>query len=608
MVKLLSHRDIPDENRAIDLLYPEEVIAIVDDAPEIALILSNLIDKLGLPAQRVTHAGDFYLLLKNHKVALVLLDIELPGESGINILKKIVPKYPDLGIIMVTGSTDLNIALECLRNGADDYLTKPVNPGLFDYTVIQTLKKRKLAIENRLFQEELLLTNSRTNFLHQLNLKMNNAYLGTVELKAVLHAVLVGITSQEGLQFNRAFLLLLDDTFLRGKLAIGPARREDANNLWKEINSKNIRLQNIIQDIIDGKLKPDTAINNIIRQVKIPLTNNNHVLIQASSRRESIHVVNGHSEEIEIPDDLIALLENDTFIITPLYSPGNALGLIIADNFVTNKPITREDMNSLEILGSQASLAIEQSRLYQEMQLKLDELELTTKELEKSKDLLLEAERLSTLGHMSAQLVHAIRNPVTALGGTARLLKKRINNPEAAKFAEIIVNEAARVEASLEDLFHYVEEGTLDLSEYNLKKLIRKSLTVFYTSMQRLHISSNIIVHNEDFTLKADIRKMRQVFHHLIKNSIEATEREGVISITSSLQNNILEIVFSDTGRGIKQGNISKATDAFFTTKTYGTGMGLTLVEQILQQHKGDFELRENTGNRGTSAIIRLPQ
>ena len=87
----------------------------------------------------------------------------------------------------------------------------------------------------------------------------------------------------------------------------------------------------------------------------------------------------------------------------------------------------------------QASLAIEHSRLYVRLQKQIGELEDLTSELDKNKDLLVEAERYSALGQMAAQLVHAIRNPVTTIGGAARMLSKKVTDETWLKFLHMMV-------------------------------------------------------------------------------------------------------------------------------------------------------------------------
>ena len=88
-------------------------------------------------------------------------------------------------------------------------------------------------------------------FLHHLTLKMNTAYLNTVELQGILQAILVGITSDDGLRFNRAFLAMYnkDGNWLEGKMAIGPASREHAGQLWNSIKEKGLQLDDILSTI-----------------------------------------------------------------------------------------------------------------------------------------------------------------------------------------------------------------------------------------------------------------------------------------------------------------------------------------------------------------------
>jgi len=222
---------------------------------------------------QASSAHELYTHLEHKKVALVLLDIGLPDSDGNVILDDLVANHHDLGIIMVTGSFDLQTALDCLRRGADDYLTKPVTMDQINYTVNNTLKKRRLAIDNRIFQRELEATNFRMQFLHQLNQKMNSAYLGTVELTGILQAILVGITSEEGLQFNRAFLALFNESgdLLQGRIAIGPSNREDADRVWTSIREHDLHLPDINSSFAKMNIKErDIEVNRIVHSLQIP--------------------------------------------------------------------------------------------------------------------------------------------------------------------------------------------------------------------------------------------------------------------------------------------------------------------------------------------------
>ncbi len=609
MVELLSHKDSQSALPALQLLNPGESVVIVDDSPEIVVLLTHYLSKQGFTVLQAGSAHELYKHLETEKIALVLLDIGLPDRDGTEVLQDLVAKYHDLGIIMVTGSIDLQTALDCLRQGADDYLTKPMNMEQFNHTVRNTLKKRRLAIDNRIFQRELEATNYRTQFLHQLNQKMNSAYLSTVELTDILQTILVGITSEEGLQFNRAFLALFSENgdYLQGRFAIGPSSREEAGRVWNAIKENDLHFQDIIaHQKIDYRSK-DIEVNRIVQSLRIPATEHEHILIHASLQRTSIIINQGRAGDLPISGQLMELLGEDTFVIVPLYSPSKSLGVLIVDNFITGKPISQDDVNALEIFASQASLAIDHSHLYEDMLQKIAELEIITQELERSKDLLVESEKYSAMGQMSAQLVHAIRNPITSIGGTARLLAKKSDDPYIINFLSVIMKEAAKIEATLKDLFSFVQDGEINIVEQPLYPILRRSVMVFYTTMKKNKIAYTLELPEGDPVIPVDGVRIRQAFLHLIRNAIEAMPEGGTLRVTAAPHLDTVYITISDTGLGIAEAALRRVTDPFYTTKVYGTGMGLTLVERILAMHNGSFYLQP-ASDGGMVATVILPR
>ena len=609
MVKILLAQHTLPSLPTSELLGPDEVVAVVDDSPEIVLLLSHYLGSQGFPVVKAGNAYEFYQLLNTRKIALVLLDIELPDQNGNEILKDIAPTHPDLGIIMVTGTTDIQVALNCLRLGADDYLIKPVNIKQFIHTVQNTLQKRRLAINSLIFQQELQKTNTRMRFLHHLNLKMNTAYLNTVELRGILQAILVGITSEDGLRFNRAFLALFNTSngILEGKLAIGPSSREEAGRVWSSIKEKGLQLDDILEDIQEKSINDDVAVNLIIKTLRVSPDDHDHVLIHASHTNESIYVQNGKADKCRVPEDLLRTLGTSSFVVVPLYAPGKALGVMIVDNFITDAPITEEDISGLKIFASQASLAIEHSRLYETMSEKIEALEIVTQELEISKDLLIEAERTAAIGHMSAQLLHAIRNPLTSIGGTSRLLAKKVTDQYVTNFLNIITQEANKIENILGDLFSFVDDKEFALEIRPIFSIIRKSMMIFYMTMKHNKIQYSLDLDGAGPSLFVDENKIRQVFLHLIKNSIEAMPTGGSLQITAQEDDAQVTIQVIDSGPGIPAETLPHVKDPFFTTKTYGNGLGLALVEQIIHGHGGRFTIQDGA-TAGTVATISLPK
>ncbi len=609
MVEILLPQNSISSLPIAELLSPGEVVAVVDDSAEIVLLLSHYLTNIGFTVVSASSASRFYQLMTTENVALVLLDIGLPDQNGYEVLKDIAPSHPDLGIIMVTGTIDIAVALDCLRQGADDYLTKPIGVDQLSYTVQNTLQKRRMAIDNRLFQQELEKTNARMRFLHHLTLKMNTAYLNTVELQGILRAILVGITSNDGLRFNRAFLAMYseDGNYLEGKMAIGPASREHAGQVWSSIKEKGLHLDDILTTIQQKNSQEDVEVNRIIHTLRISTKEVDHVLLHASQLKRPILVQNGVADGFRVPEEFLRTFGDAPFVVVPLYSPSKALGVMIVDNFVTGATITEGDINGLEIFASQASLAIEHSHLYAEMAEKIAALELVTQELDKSQSLLVEAERIAAIGQMSAQLLHAIRNPLTSIGGTSRLLVKKTNDPNISSFLNIITQESSKIEMILEDLFNFVEDTKLTIGLHPLFSLIRKTLMIFYITMKKQNIEYTLALDGPGPSLSIDENRIRLVFLHLIRNSLEAMPDGGTLRIEAHEDAQFVTIRLSDTGPGIPPETLPHVKDPFFTTKIYGNGLGLALVEQIVKAHGGNFSIHGGpTG--GTLARLRLPK
>lgn len=609
MVKIVSPLHAASALPPSELLAPGELVAVIDDSPDIVLLLSHYLSKQGIEVVQGGSAGEFKQLLATQNIALALLDIGLPDQDGNEILADIVESHPDLGIVMVTGTTDLQVALECLRHGADDYLIKPVSLIQFSHTVENILKKRRLAINNRIFQQRLQVANTRLQFLHNLNLKMNTAYFNTVELRGILQAILIGITSSEGLGFNRAFLAMYNEQtgYLEGQLAIGPTSWEDDGLSVQDDAGSGLVLDEILSTIEDMSISEDIEINRRIRSLRVSPGEDDHVLICAGRMKKPVQVANGKTQECSVPDSLLKLLGESSFTVVPLYSASKSLGVIIVDNLVNGKPASTNDIQVLEIFASQASLAIEHSHLYTAMAVKISELELVTQELDKSKDQLIAAERASAAGHMSAQLLHAIRNPLTSIGGTSRLLVRKTKDPYFSNFLHIITEEASKIEIILEDLLCFVEAEELALEQHPLYSLIRKTVMIFYTSMKNKNIEYCLDLEEPEPTLIFDESKIRQVFLHLIRNSVEAMERGGMLKISAKEDDERVTIFISDSGTGIPPEALPHVKDPFFTTKTNGIGMGLALVDKIVAEHGGEFTLTDGPAG-GTRATVTLPK
>ena len=131
------------------------VILLVDDEEIIRRLLSQKLSAEGYRCEQAANAELALKKLKGDSIELVILDIKMPGKSGVELLPEIKDKYPDTAVIMATAVSDANTAINCMKAGAYDYVTKPFNLDEVSFSVERALERRRLELENRDYQQHL---------------------------------------------------------------------------------------------------------------------------------------------------------------------------------------------------------------------------------------------------------------------------------------------------------------------------------------------------------------------------------------------------------------------------------------------------------------------
>ncbi len=247
-----------------------------------------------------------------------------------------------------------------------------------------------------------------------------------------------------------------------------------------------------------------------------------------------------------------------------------------------------------------------------------------TKELEKAQDQLIQSEKLTSLGKLSAGIAHEINNPLTSILINSHLISEKLEKDERFKSEpqyieeiydslqenlKLIIDETSRCSTIVKGLLEFSRQTTPEKRLADINELIEETLILF---------ESQVLVHNVRINKKLDknlpmvmidVNKIEQVFTNVILNALEAMQEGGILSISSqiSADGKFVEIKFQDTGCGIAKENISKIFDPFFTTKgTKGTGLGLSISYGIIQQHNGIIDVQSEL-EKGTTFTICLP-
>jgi hypothetical protein len=321
----------------------------------------------------------------------------------------------------------------------------------------------------------------------------------------------------------------------------------------------------------------------------------------------SFNIVNGFENPL-VDKNFLALLGTGDFALVPLASRGKPLGVLLADNFINREVITDEDVERLRAFANHASLAIENSNLYKTLEEKLEELSGAYNELQANRDKLIRYERLSAVGALAAKVTHEIRNPMVAIGGFARrLLKKDMEGEELNRnYLRIIIEEISNLENILTDILYFAKpaEPTCELADCNV--IIANILEVLAVELEENQIIVECHAAEALPVICVDHNQIRRVIINIIRNAIQAMPDGGHITITTQQEDQWLKVEIADTGVGIAEGNIDKLFDAFFSSKSTGSGLGLTVSAQIINNHGGTIEVMRGVPT-GTIFVIKLP-
>ncbi|MGM0836436.1 MAG: ATP-binding protein [Bacillota bacterium] len=222
-----------------------------------------------------------------------------------------------------------------------------------------------------------------------------------------------------------------------------------------------------------------------------------------------------------------------------------------------------------------------------------------TAELEKR---IHQSEKLAVLGELAAGAAHEIRNPLTVIHGFVSLMKQSFSEKDKSKYQiPLLLKEFDRINTIVEEMLLVAKPGAPVLKRVFLEDVVKE---IPYIPVVLEGISLNIEL--ERVPLMVDAKQMKQVFYNLIRNGSEAMEGEGAITIYSKQLENVYQVFVKDTGSGIPEKMKQTIFDPFATSKDSGTGLGLTIVQRIIENHHGKIEVQESS-EAGTTFLITLP-
>lgn len=441
-------------------------------------------------------------------------------------------------------------------------------------------------------------------FLHELGAVLQSS----VDLDEVLSVALTAITAGKGFGMNRAFLLLADKDrhFLKGYLAIGPRSPEEAGHTWEEVASSDLDLQALARSFRQNKLNMERdKFHDILEKMVISFDNIHHIVISTLEEKKPILVQDAFNNPI-VDREFAGLLGVDTFLVLPLIARNRRVGVILADNIITRRPISEDDLRSIETFTFPVAFAIERASLYERLNEEVNKLQEANRRLQEQQQLLVKMEKMALVGRITSSIAHSIRNPLMIIGGFARsILKSTPADDPKRSFIDSIISETHQLEGVLDEVLTYSDSlyPTRDywdvnqLVETTLRELQERTLAQNFTC--RFHPAEGILMAYIDF--KQTSYCVRNILLWIIDE-----QENGAIDIRTKPEGDRIFIVVEDRNRSLSEDELEAILTPFAETHEMGSGLNLALCRSMLEKNDMPFLVVAPPGE-GVRYTIKLP-
>lgn len=213
------------------------------------------------------------------------------------------------------------------------------------------------------------------------------------------------------------------------------------------------------------------------------------------------------------------------------------------------------------------------------------------------------SEKLAVVGQLAAGVAHEVRNPITSIKGFIQLLEEGIMKKE---FFEVISREFKQVEKILEEFINLAKPKEIQLKKANIKTVLKEVETLLKPEANLKNVEIFTEYKQNLPQIMCDSNQIKQVFINIIKNSIEAIPKNGLVKIQSSIEGKNVLIRIIDNGIGISDERVQKLGEPFYSNKEKGTGLGLMICFRIVREHNGSIKVKSKE-NEGTTVEVRLP-
>ncbi|MCX7927146.1 MAG: response regulator [Candidatus Omnitrophica bacterium] len=546
-------------------------ILVVDDEPAIRDSLRMFLEQKDFACFTAENGeAALSLLSQDNFINLLITDLKMPKVGGLDLLKEVKRHNPFVEVIVLTGYPTVETAVQALKIGAYDYITKPFN--LFELlSIVERCLERQRKNINKVAISELASM-----------FEVSRSIANSIDKGELLNKVLQAALEITGATCGS--LLLLDEQ--SQTLSIKAAR-----GLPEEV-IKNTRIP--LGEGISGKVALERR--SICGNIK------NFLYLRS-------HSENGYESKKD---------SEPTFVSIAIASQDKLFGVLNVSDKADGERFTAREQTLLGILADEAAIALENASLYEQLQRKIYDLNVTIDKLNQAQAQLIQSEKLAALGRFSAGIAHEVKNPLAIVLGGVEYLEARLSAAEEnIVIALQKMKEATlRANAIILNLLRFARPSNSVLEYVTCHDLVTEALALFQYRVPNRNIRIETEFADDNATVYVDRNQIQQVLFNLFSNATDAMPNGGSLLIRtffdprhSALGDKpacVMEV--TDTGEGISPENLSKLFEPFFTTKRdrRGTGLGLSMAKMIIENHNGKILIESELG-KGTRVSVVLP-
>ncbi|PMC36736.1 two-component sensor histidine kinase [Bacillus sp. UMB0899] len=367
-------------------------------------------------------------------------------------------------------------------------------------------------------------------------------------------------------------------------LILPPLNQVEFEELTNSINQMSKSLKESFTTILNDKMYREQIVNSL----PIGIITMNDDLSELKINRAAAEILQYNEDQIsnlvtDQSDD-----ENEHFWSS----------LTLHSNFNHRKVTYKAGRENKVLLVSQTEMRNHQCQVIGRIINFVDMTE--TEELERR---IYQSEKLAIVGEIAAGAAHEIRNPLAVVQGFLSLMNQSLGDKEKGQYhMALLMKELDRINSIIEEMLLLSKPGAPIKKDISLQHVLEEFLPLIIDSSENIKININLM----DKAIPIDPKQMKQVFHNLVRNSIEAMGGKGEIHIYSQIINGYFHIYLKDSGPGIPTDLQGKIYEPFTSSKDDGTGLGLMIVKRIVENHDGYISIYD-TSSDGTTFLIGLP-